>query len=184
MEIVRIFIGDIHVSVEPVVIYTLLGSCVAVCLYDSLRRIGGMNHILLPGKADTRHFNNPARYGINAMELLINEMLHKGAVRSSLKAKVFGGGHILSSISKKRLNGIRNIDFIFEFLKAEGIPIINSDVGGNDTRRIFFYSDTADVFLKRSNAKNWAEKVIRESLEFKNQRKKVEYFGDITLFTS
>ena len=77
-----IHIGGFHASRNPAVIETLLGSCVAVCLYDPVARIGGMNHILLPGKADLKHFDNVARYAINAMELLINRVMTLGGKRS------------------------------------------------------------------------------------------------------
>ena len=89
---IHIHIGGYYASKKPAVIHTVLGSCAAVCLFDPMKRIGGMNHIFLPGKADMAHFDDAARYGINAMELLTNKMLNLGADRGKLAAKVFGGG--------------------------------------------------------------------------------------------
>ena len=98
---ISIHIGGYHASREPSVIHTVLGSCVAVCLFDPVNRVGGMNHILLPGKADMRHFDVSARYGINAMELLINKMMQLGGSRNRFLAKVFGGAHLFPAISKE-----------------------------------------------------------------------------------
>ena len=93
-----IIAGELCVSREPVIIKTLLGSCVSVCLYDPGARVGGMNHILLPGSADMDQFNTSARYGVNAMDKLITRMLANGVDRKKLVAKVFGGAHILEQV--------------------------------------------------------------------------------------
>ena len=77
---ISIHIGEFYSSADPVVIHTLLGSCVAVCLFDPVKKIGAMNHILLPGRANMKHFDAPARFGINAMELLINGMMNLGLI--------------------------------------------------------------------------------------------------------
>ena len=78
-KMVSIHIGGFHASRKPAVIETVLGSCVAVCLHDPSACIGGMNHIFLPGRADMKHFDNAARYGVNAMELLVNRIMRLGA---------------------------------------------------------------------------------------------------------
>ncbi|MGA2401571.1 MAG: chemotaxis protein CheD [Syntrophobacteraceae bacterium] len=97
-KLIRIHIGGLHASKEPAVIDTVLGSCVAVCLHDAVERIGGMNHILLPGEAELTHFDTSARYGINAMELLINTIATLGGNRRRIAAKAFGGAHILPEL--------------------------------------------------------------------------------------
>lgn len=122
---VNISIGEYFASKTPAIIHTLLGSCVAVCLYDPYRRIGGMNHILLPGKADMKHFDVRARYGINAMELLINKMMTLNAGRRQLVAKVFGGAHVIPMISREHGIGQKNAEFILDFCRIEGIKVIN-----------------------------------------------------------
>ncbi|MDM8535516.1 chemotaxis protein CheD, partial [Desulfobacterales bacterium HSG17] len=93
---VDIHIGEFHASGQPTVISTLLGSCVAVCLYDPIKQIGGMNHILMPGRADMKRFDMSARYGINAMELLINRIMNLGGKRRNLVAKIFGGAKTIA----------------------------------------------------------------------------------------
>ena len=121
---VSIHIGEIYASKKPAVVSTLLGSCVAVCLFDPIRRIGGMNHILLPGKADLKKLSDSSRYGINAMELLINMIMNLGGKRRRLLAKAFGGGHILSGFPKEQGPGQKNVQFVLEFLKTEKIKLI------------------------------------------------------------
>jgi chemotaxis protein CheD len=149
MKSINLFIGEYFASKEPIIISTILGPCVAVCLYDPIKKIGGMNHILLPGKANTNSYNKPARYGINAMELLINEMMKLGSHPLNFKAKVFGGANVLSTINYHNTMGLKNAEFIIDFLINEKIKIVNQNIGGFDSRKIFFHTETNDVLLKR-----------------------------------
>lgn len=140
--------GELHASCEPVLIDALLGSCVSVCLHDPVTRIGGMNHILLPGRADLKRFNEPARYGINAMEILINSMLELGARRDRLRAKVFGGMDIVHAVDKEYSPGVKNAEFVFSFLKTERIRIQGYNVGGYKPRRVFYNTWTSEVIMQ------------------------------------
>lgn len=119
---------------------TLLGSCIATCMYDEISGVGGMNHFLLPfGSADSPYTE---RYGLYAMEILINGLLKRGARRSRITAKVFGGsqmGELLSGI------GDRNSAFAFEFLELEKIPCVARSTGGTSARRIKFHPTTGRV---------------------------------------
>jgi len=151
---VNIHIGDYFASRTPVVISTILGPCAAVCLFDPETKIGGMNHILLPGDSTIGIESGDSRYGINAMELLINQMMKLGANRYKLTAKVFGGASIMSAISSEFCMGMRNIEFVVNFLLIEKIPIINYNFGGIDSRRIYYHTDTSDVLLKRIKSKD------------------------------
>ncbi len=118
--------GEVAISAEPAaVLATVLGSCVAACLYDPVARIGGMNHFLLPqaGADDTR-----ARlYGAHLMELLVNELLHLGARKERLVAKLFGGARVVSGLSRV---GAANIAFARQFFEDERVPLISESVGG------------------------------------------------------
>lgn len=146
MKRITIGIGELFASDQPVVISTVLGSCVSVCLYDPVKKVGGMNHIFLPGNADYLEFNASARYGINAMELLINSMLSLKAERRRLRAKVFGGGHVMERREKQAFSpGDANVEFSFRFLKEEKIPIDGYSVGGNCGRRIELHCQTGEV---------------------------------------
>ncbi|MGZ5006657.1 MAG: chemotaxis protein CheD [Methylobacter sp.] len=154
---VIIDMGESYVTQKDEIISTLLGSCIATCLYDPINRIIGMNHFLLvqnnhSGHETTLLSSDAGRYGIHAMELLINKMLKQGADRSFLKAKAFGGGDILRLNNKLhggKSVGAINCEFIKTFLSTEKIPLVASDLGGNIGRNIFFLPKDYSVYLKR-----------------------------------
>lgn len=119
------------------VISTILGSCVAVCLWWPEGRVGGMNHILLP---DGGGWDMGARgVGATAMETLVNALMKRGVTRGDLKAKVFGGGAIVDGLSDI---GARNTRFVFEYLQKEGIPCLSQSVGGRKPRQVRFWPAT------------------------------------------
>lgn len=127
--------GETQVSDEPdIVLTTVLGSCIAACFYDPIARVGGINHYLLADgtASDTASMQ---RYGVYAMEVLINAMLTMGAVRSRLKARIFGGATMRAGF---RDIGGDNIAFARAFLRDERIPLVGEDVGGNGARRVEF----------------------------------------------
>lgn len=143
---VTIHVGGIHASRTPVEIKTVLGSCVSACMYDPSTRIGGMNHFLLPGELDGQDLST--RYGVNAMEILINEMMKLGANRPRLRAKVFGGADIFRANHRLMMVGKRNIKFIREFLETENIPIVSERLGGNNGLVVHYLSHSFEVFVK------------------------------------
>ncbi|MBT9383683.1 chemotaxis protein CheD [Pseudooceanicola sp. CBS1P-1] len=119
------------------VITTILGSCVATCIWDPIVKVGGMNHILVARSHTALGINDFA--GINAMELLINALVRMGADRGRLNAKVFGGAAMINGLSDI---GHANASFVLEFLEREGIPLIGKSIGGGSARQIrFFPSD-------------------------------------------
>lgn len=142
--------GEYFSTKEPAVISTLLGSCVAACLYDPRNYVIGLNHFLLSHIRYSRtlpiHASEAGRYGVHAMELLINDMVSKGAQRGNLHAKVFGGASIL--IDREKVGnfaciGEVNCRFIREFLKNEGIPVVAEDLGGNTGESSIFPTATS-----------------------------------------
>jgi len=136
MRRVSIIQGENHVSGDAdVVISTLLGSCVSVCLQDPEARIGGMNHFLLgePGKDQQVQRQDMQRYGVHAMELLINALMRKGANRSRLRAQIYGGANIIAGLGSI---GSSNAEFARRFMQTEGIRIGQCDVGGKQARRV------------------------------------------------
>ncbi len=141
--------GESAVSDENVVISTLLGSCIAVALFDTVKQAGGLNHFLLPFPKSGSVFSDSGRYGIHAMELLINDLLKLGVSRDRLHAKVFGGSAMLSYQEKAVYNvpGM-NIRFIFEFLDLEKIPVDSYSVGGDLPRKVFFFPHTGKVLVR------------------------------------
>lgn len=116
------------------VLVTILGSCVATCLYDPATRIGGLNHFLLPEGRGADQSNQ--KYGTNLMELLINALLKKGARRESLEAKLFGGGRMISGMANI---GARNAAFAEQFLRNEAIPLTGKSLGGDQARKLRFW---------------------------------------------
>ena len=134
--------GEHHVTADPdVVLSTILGSCVAMCLRDPLAGVGGMNHFLLPEGAGAGT-DAGRRYGAYAMELLINDVLKAGGRRERLEAKLFGGGRMFDSL---RDVGRANADFAERFLRDEGIPIVSSSTGGVSARRVEFWPTSGRV---------------------------------------
>jgi chemotaxis protein CheD len=154
-----------RVTIEPgeyfscgnaTVISTLLGSCVAACLYDPIRKIIGMNHFMLSSPHYSQELpiyaSEAGRYGINAMELLINDMLDKGAVRRSLRAKVFGGASIFRSTeSVGTFLGVGQVNsrFIKVFLANEGIPLDAENLMGDYGRVIHFSNGDFSVYQRK-----------------------------------
>jgi chemotaxis protein CheD len=128
--------GEYRVSDNPgLVITTILGSCVAACLYDPQARVGGINHFLLPGKAERNADQEAVRYGVHLMELLVNGLLHLGARRNRLEAKLFGGARIVDGLSDI---GAMNVRFAKHFLETEGISLMGGSVEGMRGRRVEF----------------------------------------------
>lgn len=122
---------------------TILGSCVATCLFDPVAKIGGMNHFLLPEPPDS---HDPAKvdvhYGVYLMEILINDMLRLGASKSQLKAHLYGGANLRAGMAPI---GTANAHFARAFLDQEHIPVMREDLGGNCARRIEFRPATGKV---------------------------------------
>ncbi|AFN57004.1 chemotaxis protein CheD [Zymomonas mobilis] len=129
--------GEKQVSSEDDVVFsTVLGSCIAACLYDPIAKIGGMNHFLLaePSGSD-QDPNSLKRYGVYAMEVLINAMLAKGAHRNRLRARLYGGATMRSGFGDI---GIKNAEFARRFLQDEHILLNAEDIGGTTARRVDF----------------------------------------------
>jgi len=178
---IGIHIGEYYATRQPAIIRTLVGSCVAVCLFDPVTGVGGMNHILLPGRANMKRFDAPARYGINAMELLINRIMNLGGKRHFLVAKAFGGAHLLPAISKENSVGRRISAFVIEFLRNESIRLISRDFGGHESRRIYFHTSTGDVFLKRIRSRYYIN-IAKERKMIRHVQRKVDKPAEIEIF--
>jgi chemotaxis protein CheD len=128
---------------------TLLGSCVAVCLYDDIAGLGGMNHFMLPNMKSHAHGDVDALLsGDYAMEALLNGLLSQGALRHRVRAKAFGGGTIIGAMASSGI-GLRNVEFAREWLDRENIPLLASDFLGPWSRKVLFVPATGDVFSKR-----------------------------------
>ncbi len=131
-------------------IMTLLGSCVAVCLWDPALRLGGMNHFMLPRKAVHRTTADidVLLCGDYAMEALLNGMLARGARRQRLQAKAFGGGAVVAALTHTSI-GRQNAEFAREWLEREKIPLVASDFLGRWSRKLIFDPASGDAFCRR-----------------------------------
>jgi chemotaxis protein CheD len=150
VDSVKILPGQYHAMGGDGSISTLLGSCVSTCLWDPVRKVGGMNHFMLPGEpsATSSPWAVSARFGVYAMEVLINEMLHLGADRRRLVAKVFGGAQVLQGFDKLDV-GAMNARFVLDFLREEGITLAAQDLLGVSPRKVHFFPSTGKAQVKR-----------------------------------
>ncbi|MGY4830416.1 chemoreceptor glutamine deamidase CheD [Sphaerotilaceae bacterium SBD11-9] len=142
-DAVKILPGEYFVYDEDILIMTTLGSCIAACIYDRQAKVGGMNHFMLPDGA-----GDSGRYGSYAMELLINEMMKRGASRMTMEAKVFGGGQVVSGMTTMNV-GERNTNFVMDYLKTERIPVVSKDVLDVYPRKVCFLPGSGKAMVKR-----------------------------------
>lgn len=147
-DAVKILPGEYFVYHEDILIMTTLGSCIAACLYDRNAKVGGMNHFMLPDGA-----GDSGRYGSFAMEMLINAMMKKGAMRGSLEAKIFGGGAVIAGMNSINV-GERNTQFVIDYLKTERIPIVSKDVMDIYPRKVCFLPASGKAMVKRLASAN------------------------------
>lgn len=175
---ISLYIGEVAASQSPIVLDTLLGSCVAVCLYEPVLRAGGMNHILLPncGMGD----KNP-KCGIHAMELLINELMKLGGDRRRFVAKAFGGANVLKGIRILPI-GDRNATFVREFLAAERIPLVGERLGGSNAVHLYFRTDTGKATVHSVDGSSLPKIISAERSYSKPLSADKPFGGEITLF--
>jgi len=182
LKVTTLYSGDYYVTGKPhEMIVTILGSCVAACLYDPIARVGGMNHFLLPdtgGNNGDGSAGESTRYGAFAMEQLINGILKLGGQKNRLEVKVFGGANV---INNSAMIGSKNVDFIRSFLKKEGLAITSSDLGGDYPRRLRFHPDNGKTLLLKLARKSDMA-VVDEEQKFVTALKSKPVEGDIELF--
>jgi chemotaxis protein CheD len=184
IEAVKILPGQYHVSGPENSISTVLGSCVSTCLWDPVLRIGGMNHFMLPGEASATMtpWAVSARFGVYAMEVLINEMLHLGADRKRLVAKVFGGARVLQGFGTLDV-GAKNSEFVLNFLREEAIALVAQDLMGVHPRKLHFFPATGKVQMKRLLLQP-DDTVHRQEREYLSQLAHGMGGGDIEIFST
>lgn len=178
--IIKLFAGDFYVSRRKgEMLSTILGSCISACIRDPRLGIGGMNHFLLPGDENMVHDEGAAaRYGVFAMESLINGILKAGGDKSRLEVKVFGGGNVTNNSAKI---GSKNAVFVRKFLADEGFKIAAQDLEGDMPRRIHYFPDTGKVMMRK--LRRTEDLVVVEEEKAYQQKiavKPVE--GDVDLF--
>lgn len=174
-------------AIEPArPLATLLGSCVAVCLFDPQARVGGLNHFMLPNiRRGSNDDVDSLLSGAYAMESLLNALLQRGAKKIRLQAKAFGGGTIINTSGPSMSIGLRNAEFTKEWLDREGIPLQASDFLGPWSRKVLFLPASGDAFCRRMvtnmataeviarEEKSYAEALVQKP---KTADKKIELF--------
>jgi chemotaxis protein methyltransferase CheR len=176
----RIIVGEVAAHAQPMVVSTLLGSCVAVGLYDPLARVGGLNHFLLP-HTDEAHPERAASFGVHAMELLINGLMKLGGQRDRLRAKVFGGGRVLATLGPGMEIGQANLAFASDFLQRERIPVdlvVPGESGGLEVR---FFTDTGQASVRRVEMTQLAQ-VEAVAAQYERKLELEAPVGDAELF--
>lgn len=146
--VVKVLPGGQHIGPQDnELIATVLGSCVAACLYDPVLRLGGLNHFMLP-EDEAGLWGGASlalRYGNHAMEALINALLARGADRYRLECKLFGAGNVVQGM---RGVGDRNAEFVRRYVADEGLRVISEDLGGHRGRRVVFDPETGQVWRR------------------------------------
>lgn len=137
---------------EPYLIDTILGSCVAVCLYDPVKKIGGINHYMLP-LWNGNGLASP-KYGNIAIDKLIEKLISFGSKSEDLQAKIFGGGEVVETTNNMFRIGERNIETAEKILREKGIKITGKSVGGKNGRKIRFNTHTGVVLMKNIEKQN------------------------------
>lgn len=181
-QALKVLPGEYLVTAEDVMLVTVLGSCVSACIRDPLARVGGMNHFMLPqSESDVGNWaTESARYGGYAMEMLINELLKRGAARSRLEAKVFGGGSVLPGMTISNV-GDRNGEFVLRYLQAEGIRLVAQDLFETCPRRVHYFPLSGRAMVKRLPTANDSEVLASERL-YRSRLKAEPTQGSVELF--
>ena len=183
-EIASILPGEFFVSTEPMVVYTVLGSCISACIRDPIAGVGGMNHFMLP--APKEHQSGDAwggestRYGSFAMEQLINGILKRGGLRQRLEVKLFGAGKIYEGNIDV---GARNTEWVMNYLKAEGFAIASSNLGDVYPRKVYYFTDSGRVLMKKiERIKNRTIYDRETQYQQHLRQEQEEQQSDVTLF--
>ena len=179
-DAVKVLPGEFFVHDEDILVMTTLGSCIAACLWDRERRIGGMNHFLLPdaGSAGSSGADG-GRYGSFAMDQLIGELVKRGANRSTMEAKVFGGGAVISGMNSINV-GERNTAFVLDYLRTERITVVSKDVMDIYPRKVCFLPASGKAMVKRLARANTEALAAQERAAA--ERAKPAAGGSIDLF--
>ncbi|WP_419764804.1 MAG: chemotaxis protein CheD [Arcobacter sp.] len=179
--------GEFAVSSDnyDIAFKTLLGSCVAIMFYDTVKKIKAMNHFLLP---TTSNSNEDMKYGLYSVEAMLNEMYKLGCSKKDLKAKISGGADIMQLMAANNNSiGHRNVEFAKDFCKSEGFEILSEHTRG-DHARLILMTNEFETFIKVTNKNETDSKVIQEekSLQVEITKAPVlkEYVGGVDLFGS
>lgn len=182
MQAAKILPGEFYVSSNDVVFVTVLGSCVAACVRDKVTGIGGMNHFMLPKNGEEQYgvCAPSARYGVHAMEMLLNELLKRGAQRANLEAKVFGGGNVMSGMHHAKV-GAHNADFVLDYIARERLPLAAVDLLDDCARKVYFFPRSGRVLVKKLRTLH-NDTVLRREEDYLRRLANTHVEGSVELF--
>lgn len=181
----RLMPGEYYVTRHAEMIATVLGSCVSACIRDARLGYGGMNHFMLPldgsqGQSAWGAAANAAtRYGNVAMERLINDILKLGGKREHLEIKLVGGGRVLAEMSTDI--GARNIEFVRQYVAAEGFKVLGEDLGDVYPRRVVYFPQTGRIRVRKLSSGRDDTLAARER-QYLQQLDTKPVDGDVELF--
>jgi chemotaxis protein CheD len=178
-EAVKVLPGEFFVHDEDILVMTTLGSCIAACLWDREKRIGGMNHFLLPDTGGGG--GDSGRYGSYAMDLLIGELIKRGATRGTMEAKIFGGGAVISGMNTINV-GERNTAFVLDYLRTERITVVSKDVLDIYPRKVCFLPASGKAMVKRLASANTEALAAQERAAATRSAPAASSGGSVDLF--
>ncbi len=181
----KILPGEYYVTAADELVTTVLGSCIAACIRDKERGIGGMNHFMLP-ETTRKKLNegvdtvvgNATRYGNYAMEHLINTILENGGKRKNLEVKLFGGGKIIPTMGDV---GSKNVEFVLEYVDTEALKLLSKDLGDIYPRKVIYFPATGKVMMKKIKDLHYETIVVREK-QYSSSIKNTAVVSEIELF--
>ncbi len=146
---IEVRIGEMKVAKNPTILKTVLGSCVALILYDKVQRIGGMAHIFLPNKKENTPNEPDSKYANTAVRALLYEVINLGAKKNNIFAFIVGGGNIFKSLKKSNQPTVAelNIKVTQESVRAESIPLLGCDVGRDNGCKVMFDISNGDMSI-------------------------------------
>jgi chemotaxis protein CheD len=152
VEEVRVDMADMKADNKPVELVTSVGSCIAICMYDSKHKCGGLAHIMLPNSAIAPHELLPSKFADTAVPALIELICKVSGHKMPLSAKIAGGANMFPTLKNNSLNiGAKNIDAVKAALRQHNVHLIGEDVGGQNGRRITFSLETGVATVRRFN---------------------------------
>ena len=185
MPMAKILPGEYYVTTNEEIIATVLGSCISVCIRDAIAGIGGMNHFMLPENNnkddDSWKYNSvdrAARYGTDAMEHLINDILKNGGKKQRLEFKVTGGGKIMKNMTDV---GKKNISFIKNYLETEGFTPISVDIGSIYPRKVRYFPQTGRLLVKKLTSMH-NNTILQRENQYQHKIEDTSDHGDVELF--
>ena len=170
--------GAFCISHENIVLTTVLGSCISACIFDPLRNIGGMNHFMLPASIHADDGGRSMRYGLFAMEQLINGLLRLGSRREDLQVKLTGGGDMMSGVTSI---GQQNIEFIEDYVAAEQLQVLAADFGGDQARKVAYFPQEGRMLVSRLDHRD-DQRLIEEERSYRQDVDSHLDDSDVELF--